>query len=237
VSEELDHLWALHLLDDEAAALEAVLRRLPAQRADSEQHVRIERTALEALRSKLAELQRSRRAVEKEIEAQNAEERKFQSQLPAIKKNEEYTALLHEISAVREKRSALETDVLMKMEDEEAGARRIPALEKSLADAERDAAHRLERLALDEAAAREKLGTLQAARVVHLDVLPPATRSRYERVHASPAGRAVVPVSKGACGGCFRSLPPQALQEVKRRDRITTCEGCGRLLVWPPEGA
>jgi uncharacterized protein len=237
VSEELDHLWALHLLDDEGAALNATLGKLPAHRAECEQRVRIERMALEAQRSKLADLQKSRRAIEKEIETQNAEERKFQSQLPAIKKNEEYTALLHEISAVKEKRSALETDVLMKMEDEEAGALRIPALEKALADTERDATHQLERLAIDETKAREQLGRLAAARSVHLDVLPSATRSRYERVHASPAGRAVVPVSKGACGGCFRSLPPQALQEAKRRDRVTTCEGCGRLLVWPPEGA
>ena len=51
-------------------------------------------------------------------------------------------------------------------------------------------------------------------------------------------GRAVVPIlPKGACGGCFRGQPPQVLQEARRGDRVLLCDGCGRMMVWPPEGA
>ena len=44
-------------------------------------------------------------------------------------------------------------------------------------------------------------------------------------------------ILKGACGGCFRNQPPQLLQDARRRDRLLVCEGCGRLLVWPPDAA
>jgi hypothetical protein len=27
------------------------------------------------------------------------------------------------------------------------------------------------------------------------------------------------------------------IQEARRGDRLLTCDGCGRLLVWPPEAA
>ena len=67
--------------------------------------------------------------------------------------------------------------------------------------------------------------------------LPPSTRSRYERIRGSREGRAVVPIIKGACGGCYRGQSPQTLQEARRGDRILLCDGCGRMLIWPPEGA
>jgi len=50
------------------------------------------------------------RELEKDISALEAEERKYASQLPMVKKNEEYQALLHEISSTKAKRSERETD-------------------------------------------------------------------------------------------------------------------------------
>ncbi|MBI1798093.1 MAG: hypothetical protein HYR73_00210 [Candidatus Eisenbacteria bacterium] len=235
MSEELDRLWALRALDEEAAAIDARVRQLPALRAQCEERVRIERAALDQLRARIAQTQKSRRAIEKDIESLAGEERKFQSQLPAIKKNEEYTALLHEIATVRQKRSDLETEVLMSMEAEESAAHDLPKLEKAAAQAERDGTERLARYAAAESADREQLTALHAGRGGHVEALPPATRSRYERVYGSREGRAVVGVVKGACGGCFRALPPQTLQEARRRDRVLSCEGCGRLVVWAPD--
>jgi predicted nucleic acid-binding Zn-ribbon protein len=62
--------------------------------------------------------------------------------------------------------------------------------------------------------------------------LRPDVRSRYERISRGKAGLAVVAIKKGACGGCFSALPPQMVNEVKRNDRLITCEHCGRVLVW-----
>ena len=76
---------------------------------------------------------------------------------------------------------------------------------------------------------------IEARREKHIAGLPPGTRSRYERIVQSRDGRAVVAILKGACGGCFRNQPPQVLQEARRRDRLLVCEGCGRLVIWPPD--
>jgi predicted nucleic acid-binding Zn-ribbon protein len=44
-------------------------------------------------------------------------------------------------------------------------------------------------------------------------------------------GLAVVPIRRGACGGCFNKIPPQKQMEIRMHRKITACEHCGRILV------
>jgi hypothetical protein len=235
VTEELELLWKLKDLDERQSALKAVLARFPAQRADLDRRVAAEKGRLEALKIRVGELQKNRRGREKDIEAVTTEERKFQSQLPAVKKNEEYTALLHEIGAAKARRSAIETEVLVMLEEEERAQQERPAIEQALAAAEREAGERRAHIEREEGEDRERLAAVEAERARFLERLSMGTRARYERIHTSRGGNAVVAVVKGACGGCFRGQPPQMLQEAKRGDRLLVCEGCGRLMIWPPE--
>ena len=235
MSEDIDQLWALRTLDEEVVERTAELVRFPEERRTLEQRVKSERARLEELKARLASAQVARRQIEKDIEVLVEQERKFQSQLPAVKKNEEYTALLHEISATRQKRSDQETRVLLQLEEEEQIQAERPRVEAALKQAERESAERVAALEAAEATDRERLEGLESQRRGHIERLSAPVRSRYERVRASRDGRAVVPISKGACGGCFRAQPPQMLQEARRRDRLLSCEGCGRLLIWPPD--
>ena len=44
-------------------------------------------------------------------------------------------------------------------------------------------------------------------------------------------GLAVVPVRRGACGGCFNVVPPQKQAEIREKKKIIVCEHCGRILA------
>lgn len=235
MTEELSTLWSLAGLDDRLATLEAALKRHPVQRAELAGRLTAERGRLEDHKRRLGDLQLKRRQLEKDIEALVAEERKFQSQLPMVKKNEEYTALLHEISGAKGRRSDRETDLLVLMDEEETLNAERPVIERALKVIESDGAERAARIAAEEGAERAQVAELEAERSGLLSRLPQATRARYERIRNSREGRAVVAILKGACGGCYRGQPPQMLQEARRGDRLLTCDGCGRLLVWPPE--
>ena len=237
MSEELDRLWLLHGLDEEVAALEAHLARFPEQRQALEKKVEAGRSRLAALEAALAAMQKQRRELEREIEAVDVQERKFLSQQSAVKTNEEYQALTHEISGCKAKRSDLETRVLVLMEEEERAAGERPSLARALAAAESELAERMRAIAAEEEAGRARRGGLEARREKQIEGLTPATRQRYERIHGSRGGRAVVPILKGACGGCYRGQTPQVLMEAKKRDRLLVCEGCGRILVLPPDPA
>ena len=235
MNEELQTLWSLHGLDDRLVTLQSALARFPALRHSAEERLVGDRTRLEALKKALGEYQVRRRQMEKDIEALAAEARKFQGQLPLVKKNEEYTALLHEIAGARQKASDRETELLTLMDEEERRQTEKPALEQELAALEAETTRRLDVLGAEEQQERGQVAAVEAERATLIARLTPATRHRYERIRASKDGRAVVAIQKGACGGCFRGQPPQVLQEARRGDRLLSCDGCGRLLIWPPD--
>lgn len=235
MGELLEHLWALRGLDEEVATLHAALERFPEQRRALEQRIADERGRLDRLKSRLGALQLGRRQIEKDIEALADQERKFQGQLPAVKKNEEYTALLKEIATTKAKRSDLETDVLVRLEEEEEIQAQRPGIEAAVKTAEHDAAERTRQIDAEEQVDRARLAELEAERKLQIEGLDAVTRGRYERIRASRDARAVVPILKGACGGCYRAQPPQVMQEARRRDRPLVCDGCGRMLILPPE--
>ena len=48
-------------------------------------------------------------------------------------------------------------------------------------------------------------------------------------------GAVVVSVKKRACGACYKALTPRKIQEVKKADKVLTCDHCGRILFWIDE--
>jgi predicted nucleic acid-binding Zn-ribbon protein len=237
MTDEIAALWTLHGLDERLVAARTRLGGFAGEREAVERRLTGVRAQLEAVQKKIAELKRARGDRELEIEANLTAERRFQSQLPAVKKNEEYQALLHEIAGVKAKRSDLETLVLTAMEEEERAQAERPVAEGALKAAEQEAATHRAGIDRAEAEANAEVEAIQREREAAMAHLSQQVRSRYERIHSSRDGRAVVPIIKSACGGCFRAQPPQILQEARRGDRMLSCDGCGRLLVWPPDGA
>ena len=54
----------------------------------------------------------------------------------------------------------------------------------------------------------------------------------YTKVRANAHNkRAVVTVSRDACGGCFNKIPPQRRLDIEESKKIIVCEYCGRILV------
>ncbi|NOT34986.1 MAG: hypothetical protein HOP12_12590 [Candidatus Eisenbacteria bacterium] len=228
-------MWALHLLDDQLLTIAQQLARLPEEIAAIERRLTHDRTQRDAHLAGEHEQQLRHRTIEREIAAIETEARRFEGQLPLVKKNDEYQALVHEIADRKRRRSELETQLLELMDQEEQSAVRRPKLELAVAEAEASAAVRRAALEKEAGVEQARADAVNRKRVSLLETIPPATRARYERIHESRGGRALVPVAKNACSACYRALAPQALQEVKRGDRLIGCDGCGRLLIWPPD--
>jgi len=53
----------------------------------------------------------------------------------------------------------------------------------------------------------------------------------YNRIRRILGGLAVVPLKKGACGGCFNIIPLQVVAEIRQMNRLTICESCGRIVL------
>lgn len=156
---------------------------------------------------------------------------KYKSQQFQVKTNKQYDMLAREIDTAQEsitrttrEMEALENQASIAKEDAARLAPEIEELERELAErqGELDAVnkeHEVEELKYRHE--REKI----EARVRKEDLV------MYERIRKAKDGRAVVPIKRNACGGCYNRVPPQKVLELRKNDMFMTCERCGRLLV------
>jgi hypothetical protein len=121
----LDKLIELQKLDVAIAKLDAEVRAIPKVLQALEGSLGKAREAFDIAKGRSDQLQKERRAKERELEecAQNA--KKKQARLFEIKTNEEYSAVLKEIEALKAKSSQLETEVLEQMEAADATAKTV----------------------------------------------------------------------------------------------------------------
>jgi len=235
VTDELLHHWALHLIDEEAVRHASDRAKLPDLRRVQEARLATERRKVEASAKRSAELSARRRALERDAAAFEVQEKKYRTQLDAVTDQKQYEAVQHEIAGVAGKRGDLETTVLEILEEEESLAAGKPALDAALAKTEQETAVQITKLGAEETRLAERIAELDRRRTEATQPLEPAARVRYEKVRVSKGGRAVVAVTNGACGGCARNLTPHAQQDARKRDRLLTCDGCGRFMMLPPE--
>ena len=230
--DEIEQLVRLQHVDDDIRLLEGKAKSIPQQIEKIEQDTAEKKAAVELLKAQQEEMARARRQCETEAEDLSGKIQKLELQVYQVKTNKEYQALLQEIEDCKEAKSGKENEIIGLMEEEEKTAEQIKraAMEFEAHGKSADSHITDFKTALGETealleAARQQRGDL-------LSLLSAEVRSRYERVFSSLNGRAVVTVRKNSCGGCYTALPPQTVNEIRKKERIITCEVCGRILVW-----
>ncbi len=171
------------------------------------------------------------RECEGEIEQRRAQIAKYDTQLLAVKKNEEYQALLHEIEILKKQISVKEERIIaILLEIDEANERLVEdkrRIEAELADIDGECKKIDDELA-EAVKDREEL---EAQRVPLVSNIDPALLNRYDRIlRSKKGGAAVVPLRGDFCSGCNMVIRPQIVNEVLAGEKIHACNHCGRLL-------
>ncbi|MDP6124979.1 MAG: C4-type zinc ribbon domain-containing protein [Candidatus Latescibacteria bacterium] len=179
----------------------------------------------------LKELSESYRDFERQVAEARAALDKDNARLLEVKTNREYDAIRQEIETNQQTIDENETEQLTITEETER-------LEQDLAECETDYRERHEALKAETAELETQVADVdkhikarQSKRKKASKSVEPRLLKIYDRIRRGRSV-AVVPITRGACGGCFKSLPPQRVNEVRRMNKITSCEACGRILVW-----
>src|SRR6186997_3364933 len=104
----LTALIALQSLDSASDAARLRLAEFPAVEQALDTKVAAAAAAEEGSKVRLAESQSARRALEKDVALIDSRLARFDDHKAAVKTNQEYTALLHEISGAKAEKDALE---------------------------------------------------------------------------------------------------------------------------------
>lgn len=227
----LDKLLELQKLDEAIARLEAEARAIPQMIQALESRFSGARAGLDQAKAKAEQIQKDRRAKERELDEATLNIKKKQARLFEIKTNEEYSAVLKEIETLKAKSSKLEEEILELLERGDAAARTVAEAEKDFKAAE--ALYQKERAEKGTQLTRlqQEIVNLREAREGQASRLDTDLLRKYTRLKNS-RGVAVVAVKDGSCSGCGIALTPQTYTEVRRNDRMYTCSSCNRILYF-----
>lgn len=190
------------------------------------------RTSATSHRTELDSLDKQRRQLEAAIAEEQTNLQKAQRKLLEVKTNKEYAAMLSEIETFKQKISGHEDAVLHIMELSELRKQELQVLERRVNVAEQALTEGRQRNDRELSTLQEILVERQQIREETASQVERPALALYRRLINGRKGIAVVGIKNGTCQGCFLTLPPQLVQEVRRQDRILTCSHCQRILFW-----
>jgi predicted nucleic acid-binding Zn-ribbon protein len=231
----LNLLLDLQEIDEQLGELDRSKVYLPEMIDNINSEIDILETQLQENREAFQTAKMRQKQIELDIETDKQELERYQKQMKVIKTNKEYDALAAEIDGRKQKISDNEDEILKLMSVIDESTEKIGELEKQLEEARANNAAHLENLRTELTSLEQKIGEKNSQRQQLTKSIDRRALTVYERIRRGKGGLAVVPLRKRACGGCFKQIPPQMIQQIRRGDRLYTCDSCGRILIWVDE--
>ena len=229
---DLGKLITLQHLDSTASEAQRKLADEPTRLKALDARIDAAKGAVAAAKERLAANQAARRDIEKDAAVHQGRLSKFREQAMAVKTNQEYHAIQHEIGFAQTEIKTREDRILelMVQADElSANVKRTEAAltaEQKAVDADRKA------LAAELSELRTSLERIaqERARLVK-DVSPPVL-AIFDVVAKRRHGVGVAEARDGVCTICHVRLRPQVFNTIRRNAEIVQCESCQRILYY-----
>lgn len=231
---EIKAIQKLQSLDSKAVALQKEIEALPKRVAEIEKKLDSHLRKLDIDKAALLANQKNRKSLEDDIKVQHQKISKLRDQTLLAKTNEQYRAFQHEIEFCEGEIRKAEDRILELMTESEPLEKNVKAAEGSLAEQKaavtREQEHARKRGAED----GEFLRQLMEERQQIASSIDPKLVTQYERIRQRWKGIAIADGTSGKCSACQMKLRPQFFQDLKRGEKMFTCESCGRILYYNP---
>jgi len=212
--------------------IERSLDALPRERESIQNKIAGFQADIEAGKQRIKEMEVRGKAIETEMGEVENQALKYKSQQLLVKKNEEYTALTHEIELAEAKVSSLEEselELLYELDEARETQAKDEAEIREQIEMESRALKRLDdkeaNLRSEIDAAREAVGEAET------QVAKPAL-AKYRRVARGLKYPIIVPLRDAKCQGCHMRVSAAVEVEARKGNEITTCDNCGRIVYW-----
>ena len=206
-------------LDEAPVAIEAVEREVATRTAN-----------FDTLKGKTRQIEADRKKLDLDVQTKQAAIARYKSQQQQTRKNEEFSALNHEIEHAEKDISALEDSELELMEAYDKGLAEVAAAQRDLTAFTEKAKQKKSELEKRSAALAAELIGAEEKQAAAEKTVEPDVLARYRRILKSKHDVAIVPIHGGACGGCHMKLTSQTVLSAKAAEVLVACENCGRLV-------
>jgi predicted nucleic acid-binding Zn-ribbon protein len=160
---------------------------------------------------------------------------KYKSQRLSVKTNKEYDALESEIAELEEAHSAVEDEILELMISIDEANDEIEVARNEL-ETQEDILKKKRDKSLSEVKKLDRqIARWNKKRGGFLGKVDSALMSKYDNWRKRRGSSLVAVIEDQSCGGCHLKLPPQLVNEVRKKRELHTCNSCGRILYWEEE--
>jgi predicted nucleic acid-binding Zn-ribbon protein len=228
----IPHLIELQRVDHLIGAVRAAIETFPKRVKEADAKLSGARAAVAAAKEGLVNSQKERKKFELDVQQWKDRAKKYRDQSGAVKTNEAYKALQHEIAnAEAEVAKAEDAQLEVMMVGEEA-ERRVRHAEANLKEDETAVTREKKEIEASQAEKKKLLESLIAERERALAPIPEDLRELYARIAKRHNGSGLAEARDGQCRGCGMRVLPHTLQELRRdpNEEIYRCESCGLIL-------
>jgi hypothetical protein len=228
----IPHLIELQRVDHLIGAVRAAIETFPKRVKEADAKLSGARAAVVAAKEGLVNSQKERKKFELDVQQWKDRAKKYRDQSGAVKTNEAYKALQHEIAnAEAEVAKAEDAQLEVMMVGEEA-ERRVRHAEANLKEDETAVTKEKKEIEALQAEKKKLLESLVAERERALAPIPEDLRELYARIAKRHNGSGLAEARDGQCRGCGMRVLPHTLQELRRdpNEEIYRCESCGLIL-------
>lgn len=228
----IPHLIELQRVDHQIATLLAELETFPKRIREADVKLSGARAELAAAKETHTQGAKERKKLEFDVQQWRDRARKYRDQSGAVKTNESFKALQHEIAnaeAEVAKAEDLQLEVMMAGEELD---RRVKMTESRLKEAEQAVAVERKEIQAQGAEKKRQLEAAFAERERIIAPVPEDLRELYVRISKRHNGTAMAEARDGQCRGCGMRVLPHILQELRTEtnEELYRCESCGLIL-------
>src|SRR5262245_47255505 len=215
---DLERVIALQRRDSTARAAERRLAEEPERLKALDIRLEDARRNVAAAKEQLAQNQNARRAIEKEVSVHQGRLSKFRDQAMAVKTNQEYHAIQHEIAFAQSEIKGIEDRILERMIEADELTSACKRAEGELTVELKTSEADKRALAAEQTELKARLDRLRDERRAIIASLDAELLATFELVARRRNGVAVAEARDGVCTICHVRLRPQIFNTIRRNE-------------------
>ena len=234
---DLERVIALQQLDTTASQARKQLAEAPERERGFDERLESAKQRVADAKAKLSANQEARRAIEKEVAVHQGRLSKYRDQAMAVKTNQEYHAIQHEMAHAQGEIKTHEDQILECMVEADDLTATIKAAEAALVAEQKSIDAERRKMQAEDVELRGALDSLAGERARIVEGLDKRVLATYDLASSRRQGIAVAEARDGICTICHVRLRPQVFNDVRRNEAIVQCDSCQRILYFVPAPA
>ncbi len=229
----IEKLLTLQDRDQRLRNFQSELSHLPEERKAREKQIAESAAQLERARVRTKEIEIEKKTLEIEAGSKRDAIARYKQQQLQTRKNEEYSALAHEIEAAEKTIVTLEDRELDLMEELEKLTPQLANAEKAHIEERNKLENLLNALETRKSNLETRIAELKNEHQFLAKTLDEDALELYLRLFKTKHGTAVATLEHEVCMGCHMKVPAQTAVQVRAAKQIIHCPQCGRILYMP----